>query len=697
MTKTRLSKWLGLTVITLGLLGFGPDSLTETPGEKTPESSPLSGNTSGWSPDLPVVSDGRHLWLWADKADPKDTEQKLTALYHADVSDEPFWESVTDFAGRLTPRGVAAENDTLWMVFEDGGVQVVSLRPAPIEGDWYLRSRTEKSLPGGATVRASMAADGRLWVLARFENAAAVAELEKSPEAQTRGDKNVFEHTDRLNLVLGLPRGLRIKGEGPEETEEAESAESDRAEFRDAADESVPLNSPPEAEAETPEASDTADESAAELGQPAPDIGSGPDLGMIETQPSAAAAPVDRLLVLESGYWRLVTLPEAWPTNRPTRLITPARPGDPPTLLVKGARDDGDLAVTVFRPSQIEQDTSSNSDNDEEVDTAKAPLAWSTTTLQLPAAGGVTGLRVRGQLLLVQNIPTDQAFAAQVWAVRGDRLTSIGKSTLADSDGVPPQGLWSTVDYGDAVGLLAGPRGVAEAVVKADETEAEQPPGPTLTAVDLNGRPTLAPVQLEVKSISPLARTADTLLLLAVAVVSTVLLFSFWRRDPTTNNLELSEDQAVADLLRRGLAGLIDIAPGLWVAATVFGLPYEELYDRWPGRSAGATWDTMLPGLLAVGVVVGHTLVLELATGRSLGKWATGLRVVTLSGDRPKPWQIVARCLLKSFDLIAYLLLLLPVISPLRQRLGDIVARTVVVAKAPPIEDEEGGSPGGGG
>ena len=53
--------------------------------------------------------------------------------------------------------------------------------------------------------------------------------------------------------------------------------------------------------------------------------------------------------------------------------------------------------------------------------------------------------------------------------------------------------------------------------------------------------------------------------------------------------------------------------------------------------------------------------------------------------------QIVIRGVLKTFDLIAYPLLILMIISPYRQRLGDMVAQTVVVAKAPLDPDVDRG------
>ncbi len=96
-------------------------------------------------------------------------------------------------------------------------------------------------------------------------------------------------------------------------------------------------------------------------------------------------------------------------------------------------------------------------------------------------------------------------------------------------------------------------------------------------------------------------------------------------------------------------------------------------------------------GAVVIAVFVTHTTLTELVLARTLGKAIVGLRTTTLTGTRPKAWQLLVRGLLKSLDLLpgAWLLLLLPVNAPHRQRLGDLVGRTVVVTDVPP-ESEDG-------
>jgi len=674
------------------------------------------GSAASWSADLPVVSDGRHVWLWADAVDEKDSDRRLTSLYHADATerppDGPVWEPVTDFTGRLAPRGAAADGDSLWLIFDDGQVSSLALRPAPLEGDWYFGQQAGKSLPAHTTVRASVAAHGKLWVLARVETGQAIADLDRGESAKPGPVATSADEADLMNLVLGLPRELPINSDDPlgqntsAEAEEAPASDPGDEANREGEGEADAAARDAKTEADTDTDTDTDTETNTDVEAEMADADQAATehiAAAIEDDEPLPAVPADRLLVLDRGAWRVVGLPAEWESNRPTQLIAPRTSDISPTLLVSGGKDGDGLSVTLYRPVAP---TPSAPDMDAAADNAASPSEnspasppesspensrWTVTALTLPAAGGVVGLRVQDQFVVAQHTPTSAGFAAKLWAVRGDGLTAVGEATLNDTTGTPAHGLWAALPFGDSIGLLAGARDTADAVRKRmkQKSPVGPAPGPSLTAVDLHGDVVLDPVRLDAEPRNPLAESADLLIMLGVVITSTVLLFSFWRRDPTINELQLPEGFVVADLMRRGLAGVIDVVPGLMVATSGFGLPWDELYDRWPGRGLGATWGMMLPGIAAIGVVVGHTLVLEMATGRSLGKWATGLRVMTIGGEPPRPRQAATRCVLKTFDLIAYLLLILPVVSPNRQRLGDMVARTVVVMKSPAMDDAD--------
>lgn len=88
-------------------------------------------------------------------------------------------------------------------------------------------------------------------------------------------------------------------------------------------------------------------------------------------------------------------------------------------------------------------------------------------------------------------------------------------------------------------------------------------------------------------------------------------------------------------------------------------------------------------GLLTAIIVFAYFIVLEATQGATLGKMALGLRVVKTNGA-PITWaDSIIRNLLRIIDgLFGYLVgAILIWTSPLKQRLGDRAAHTVVVRR----------------
>ena len=118
----------------------------------------------------------------------------------------------------------------------------------------------------------------------------------------------------------------------------------------------------------------------------------------------------------------------------------------------------------------------------------------------------------------------------------------------------------------------------------------------------------------------------------------------------------------------RFLAILIDSI----IIGVVAGILGVILRDS-PGLSGGIT------GLLALA----YFIVMEATQGATLGKMALGLRVTRTDGS-PISWtESIIRNLLRIIDgLFVYLIgAILVWTSPLKQRLGDRVANTVVVRR----------------
>ena len=81
-------------------------------------------------------------------------------------------------------------------------------------------------------------------------------------------------------------------------------------------------------------------------------------------------------------------------------------------------------------------------------------------------------------------------------------------------------------------------------------------------------------------------------------------------------------------------------------------------------------------------LVVGYYLVLESYRGQTLGKMVAGIRVVDeVTGDRPAFRAVLVRTTLRLVDgIAAYLVAFVTVlVTPKRQRLGDLAAHTIVV------------------
>ena len=101
-----------------------------------------------------------------------------------------------------------------------------------------------------------------------------------------------------------------------------------------------------------------------------------------------------------------------------------------------------------------------------------------------------------------------------------------------------------------------------------------------------------------------------------------------------------------------------------------------------------------LSAMLGIALYVLHTTLSELLTGgRTIGKWLMGTRVMTLTGVAPTASQLLARNALRIIDLLLAGVPLLSIYqSPLRQRVGDMMAGTIVCLAKPPDQTASPGS-----
>ncbi|MEB3052461.1 RDD family protein [Mycolicibacter sp. MYC123] len=141
-------------------------------------------------------------------------------------------------------------------------------------------------------------------------------------------------------------------------------------------------------------------------------------------------------------------------------------------------------------------------------------------------------------------------------------------------------------------------------------------------------------------------------------------------------------DIAIAQLPARAVSALIDIA--------VVGVAYIATMVLW-AMTLGH-FDDSLTGaiaiIFAVLLLVGYPVAMEATTrGRSLGKMAMGLRVVSDDGGPERFRQALVRALaavVEIWTLTGSPAVICSLLSPRGKRLGDIFAGTVVISERGP-------------
>ncbi len=125
---------------------------------------------------------------------------------------------------------------------------------------------------------------------------------------------------------------------------------------------------------------------------------------------------------------------------------------------------------------------------------------------------------------------------------------------------------------------------------------------------------------------------------------------------------------------RRVAAAILDLIP--------LGIVGALMADRSTGNG-GATF--RLSGgrlLLYMVIVLAYYVVFESQMGTSPGKKIMGLKVVNEQGQAPDMTAVVVRNILRFIDGLPFLYLLgfiVVMVTPTKQRIGDLAARTWVV------------------
>ena len=207
-----------------------------------------------------------------------------------------------------------------------------------------------------------------------------------------------------------------------------------------------------------------------------------------------------------------------------------------------------------------------------------------------------------------------------------------------------------------------------------------EPPVLVQRGIDANGQ-SFGPDQIA-RALPVGPNTHDQWMQFALLALMTVaMVLSFRARPALPKEVLERAGVRVAPLSRRIAAGVIDASP--YIAVNAY------LYPKINGGKLDVNAvpsDIFIPLLIAMSVYLLHTTIGEIIYGKSIGKMLFGLRVVSVDGSRASVGRIILRNLMRILDVHLLLPLLFVFLSPMRQRIGDLAASTIVVdaEKKPP-------------
>jgi len=180
-----------------------------------------------------------------------------------------------------------------------------------------------------------------------------------------------------------------------------------------------------------------------------------------------------------------------------------------------------------------------------------------------------------------------------------------------------------------------------------------------------------------------------------VVLGAVMALTIWWRQESLTRPIPLPSQIRLADLWRRLTACLVDMIPALVITAfywlpLVIRLQHEVTSENVTQNEIAERYAVLLWPWLYIRIIYAASSGLaEYRWGTTLGKRLMHLWPLSADMTRPTPKQIAIRNLIKILelqpDLIALLVFI--VLTKNRQRLGDVLAGTIVVEPASAPEE----------
>lgn len=652
--------------------------------------------------DLASVGDGEHLWLVIEDPKPQDKDQPQLIVYHlADDAERGQMLKLKPIEGKLMRSGLTAGQGQLLIVLDSRRIEIVRPVMSKLTERWEYERRTLPMLPDNCALVSIVMGHRGPWALVRVESQQALTQLDKAATDLL----NAGEDPAELNRALGLPEDFEFSPQQPvEDQTPTDKAPADQADDAEASAD-VHTQADPEAQAEPDNPDKNEAEAEADTESVVETQAEQSEANNVSPPASADAVPAYRLITLHGGRWISSPLPPDFAAPRHAVLLMDTESG-PPTILAEVDADGSTPGELLWYSPGVEvepaKDTSDATDQPTNTDTsadtgadnsnARPAPGWlvDRVSVQSIPLGQWSATWVGRQVALtIEHARSDQSVSADVFWLHLSGADLVRRLTLP-TDG-PAH--WSAVPWREGVALVARP---GPKLQQASDGQTEIKPIAGMIGLNLESGSIIDDSEADQGVVvlyearpTPIEDNANLLIQIGAFVTAMVIMLLFYRRAPRPHQLDLPDQVVLAGYGRRLFAGVIDLLPGFWLAGQYFDISVTDTLLYWPGSGVAKALPAMRPGLMVIGVTVLHTTVCEFIFARSIGKWATGLYVADLAGRPAPPVPSLVRALSRLFDLFAPLMLVLVFISPGRQRLGDILARTLVVMRAPKPFDEE--------
>jgi uncharacterized RDD family membrane protein YckC len=380
---------------------------------------------------------------------------------------------------------------------------------------------------------------------------------------------------------------------------------------------------------------------------------------------TAAAEPYWNLLAYHDGHWvQRDTLGAAADLDM--------TPGAGAVALV----NHYDKVLAIWRDGEHRLVTRS-------IDGTRMDAAWSAPqrSLENIAVGNVQALTIGPRAFVVwPTLAAGNKVELAGGPLDGDGLLPAGrKLETMELPGADPAAI--------ATGIAAGVTGNSILVVFADKSGGISSALFSAAGEALDGPSSVDPM---VQS----HRNNDAFPGLVMAVMVGLLALSLWQWQQKQQIPPTKTPARVARVSMRLAAALIDLAIPLIVVIGGYELlevPGERLATLGSVWSEGvANWSNIFQSLeimLIISLYLVHVTVGELFWGRSIGKSLCHLRVIAMDGSKPAALSILVRNVIRLFEMVSIILPIYMVFNPNRQRLGDLLARTMVIHEEP--EDDK--------